>query len=250
VATPSTSSPRPDGPGYGLTRDMIALAGTPDDDSSVPALLRSITQLAADLLPPVSYASMTVHNKDSYTTVAMSSEVALAVDEAQYADNAGPCLDAMRTSGPKAVARIDNTVKWPNFRGEAHRLGLRASLSIPLFAGRGETVAALNLYGQDAEAMEPLSAAVLATFESSTEDTGGTGLGDLGPGELQLVNGLLGAFRVRAQIQRALGVIMASERTNADFAYAILRSRAAGNAVTLTAAADSILRTAGDERLA
>jgi hypothetical protein len=227
---------------------LTALAGTPDDDSSVPALLRSITQFAADLLPPVSYASMTVHNKDSFTTVAMSSEVALAVDEAQYAENAGPCLDALRTSAPTAVPRIDNMVEWPRFRTEARGLGLRASLSIPLFAGRGETIAALNLYGQDTEAMAPLSAAVLAVFESSSEDGAGTEFDDLGPGPRQLVNGLLGAFRVRAQIQRAIGVIIAADRTNADFAYAILRSRAAADALTLTATSASVLSSASDER--
>jgi GAF domain-containing protein len=248
VATPSPSPPRPGRPEIGLTEDLIALAGTPDDDSSVPALLRSITQLAVDLLPPVTYASVTVHDKGSYTTVAMSSEVALAVDEAQYADNAGPCLDALRTSDPTAVPRIDTTMKWPGFRAAARRLGLRASLSIPLFAGRGTSIAALNLYGQDTGAMAPLSTAVLAIFESSSDDNAEPGLDDLGPGALQLVTGLVAAFGVRAQIQQALGVIMASERTSADFAYAILRSRAAATTSTLTAAAGSVLGRAGDEQ--
>jgi GAF domain-containing protein len=244
VATPPTSPLRPDRPGRGLTEDLIALAGTPDDESNVPALLRSITQFAADLLPPVIYASMTVLDKDSYTTVAMSSAVALAVDEAQYGDQSGPCLDALRMSDPIAVPRIDTAVEWPGFRAAAQRLGLRASLSVPLFAGRGASIAALNLYGQDTDAMAPLSAAVLAVFESSSESA----LDGLGPGPLQLVTGLIGAFAVRSQIQRALGVIMASERTNADFAYAILRSRAAATSLTLTAAAGSVLRRASNQQ--
>ncbi|GAA2591165.1 hypothetical protein GCM10010435_82370 [Winogradskya consettensis] len=55
-------------------------------DARDPAagLLRSITQFTVDLLPAVSYASMTTHREDGYVTVAMSSELALAVDEAQY----------------------------------------------------------------------------------------------------------------------------------------------------------------------
>jgi hypothetical protein len=248
VATLSTSPPRPDRPGRGLAENLIALAGTPDDDSSVPVRLRSITQFAADLLPPVSYASMTVHDKDSYSTVAMSSEVALAVDEAQYAEQAGPCLDALGASQPTALPRIDATVKWPRFREAALRLGLRASLSIPLFAGRGVPIAALNLYGHDTGTMAPLSAAVLAAFESSGEDGAGSGLDGLGPGPRQLLDGLTGAFEVRARIQQALGVIMAAEETNADFAYTILRSRAAATALSLTAAAGSVLTRAGDEK--
>jgi len=247
VATPSTSRPRPEQPGRALADDLITLAGTPDDESSVSALLKSITQSAADLLPPVSYASLTVHDDDSYATVAMSSELALAVDEAQYADQAGPCLDALRTDKPTALPQIDATVKWPGFRAAALRLGLRASLSIPLFAGRGTPIAALNLYGHDTDTMAPLIAAVLTTFENSSDDGAESNPLELEPGPLQLVDGLIGAFGVRADIQRALGVIMSVDHTDADGAYAILRSRAAATTVSLTVVAGSVLTRAGDE---
>jgi hypothetical protein len=247
VAGPSSSRPRPEQPGRGLADDLIALAGTPDDKSNVWALLKSITQSAADLLPPVSYASVTVHDDDSYATVAMSSELALAVDEAQYADQAGPCLDALQTDEPAALPRIDATVRWPGFRAAALRLGLRASLSIPLFAGRGTPIAALNLYGHDTDTMAPLIAAVLATFEKSSDDGAESKLVGLEPGPLQLVDGLIGAFGVRADIQRAIGVLMAAERTDADGAYAILRSQAAATTASLTFVADSVLAKAGDE---
>jgi hypothetical protein len=223
------------------------LAGTPDDESNVPALLKSITQHAADLLTPVSYASTTVYDDAAYATVAMSSELALAVDEAQYADQAGPCLDALRTNEPTALPRIDTTVKWPSFRAAAFRLGLRASLSIPLFAGRGTPIAGLNLYGHDTDTMAPLIAAVLTTYESASDDGAPSRAGGLEAGALQLVDGLVGAFRVRAGIQQAIGVLMSSEYTDADGAYAILRSRAASATVSLTAAADSVLTRAGDE---
>jgi len=243
----TTSRPRPEQPGRDLADDLIALAGTPDDDSTVPAMLKSITQSAADLLPPVSYASVTVHDDDTYATVAMSSDLALAVDEAQYADQAGPCLETLRTDEPTALPRIDATVRWPGFRAEAMRLGLRASLSIPLFAGRGTPIAALNLYGHDTDTMAPLIAAVLATFENSTDVGAEPKLVDLEPGPLALVGGLIGAFSVRADIQQALGVLMATEHTSADGAYAILRSRAAATNVSLTVVADSLLAKAGDE---
>jgi ANTAR domain-containing protein/GAF domain-containing protein len=248
VAVPSASPPRSERPGSELTVGLITLAGTPDDQSDVPVLLRSIIQYAADLLAPVSYASITAYENDAFTTVAMSSEVALAVDEAQYADQSGPCLETLLTATPTAVPRIDATVRWPGFRAEAYRLGLRASLSIPLFAGRGVPVGALNLYSRDTEAMAPLSAAVLAVFESSGEGGAAQPSEDLQPGLLQLVDGLIGAFAVRTRIQRALGVIMAAEHGNADSAYAVLRSRAVTTALSLTAAAESVLVRASHQR--
>jgi AmiR/NasT family two-component response regulator len=60
------------------------------------------------------------------------------------------------------------------------------------------------------------------------------------------VEGLIGALAVRTRIQLALGVIMATEHVDADSAYAILRSRAAATALSLTAAAGSILTRAAD----
>jgi hypothetical protein len=234
-------------PGGSLADDLIALAGTPDEEPGVPALLRSITQFAADLLQPVSYASMTVQHQSSYATVAMSSEIVLAIDEAQYEDGVGPCLEALQTHSPTVVPRIDATVRWPGFRDMAFRLGLRASLSIPLFAGRGTPIAALNLYGHDVATMATLSAAVVAAYERSPQGGVDPDQHGLGPRADELVNGLIGAFAVRATIQQALGILMAAERTDADGAYEILRSRATASALSLTAAAGSILNQAGDE---
>jgi ANTAR domain-containing protein/GAF domain-containing protein len=245
-------------PALSLVDSLIRLAGTPDDDSAVPARLRSITQLAADLLSPVRYASMTVRGDDSFTTVAMSSLIAREVDQAQYLDDAGPCLDALRTGAPVAARRFDATVPWPRFRETAYRLGLRASMSIPLFAGRGTPLAALNLYGTDEAAMAPLSAKVVAIYEASPgsgPEVAGAEVGAApmpeanGPegGAVQLVKGLAGAFAVRAQIQQAIGVIMAEKHTNADSAYVTLRSRAAGTGLSLTAAASAVLLRTGDE---
>ena len=53
---------------------------------------------------------------------------------------------------------------WPRFRDVAAGLGLQASLSIPLSAGRGDVVAALNLYGHDMIAMATLGSRVLSLY--------------------------------------------------------------------------------------
>jgi hypothetical protein len=153
----------------------------------------------------------------------------------------------LRTSTPTAVPRIDATVSWPGFRAEAHRLGLRASLSIPLFAGRGTPIAALNLYGHDTRAMAPLSAAVLAAFDISGEGKDDPWPDHLDPGALDLVDGLTGAFAVRTTIQQAYGVIMAADHVNADSAYTVLRSRAATTGLSLISAAESVLTRAGNQ---
>jgi hypothetical protein len=53
-------------------------------------------QLAADRVPGVDYASVTAIRDGAYVTVAASSDLAPAVDQAQYSDNDGPCLRSLQ----------------------------------------------------------------------------------------------------------------------------------------------------------
>jgi hypothetical protein len=222
-----------------LTACLTALAGTPDDASWITCQLVTIAQLSADLITPVAYASVTAYRDDAVTTVATSSEIALAVDQAQYADQAGPCLDALDDASPVAVPDIAATMQWPGFRDSAYRLGISASLSIPLFAGRGTAIAALNLYGRDPNSLAPLTAAVWAAYDlqGSGASAGGHGLDDGGEG---LVAGLAGAFAVRARIQQAIGAVMAATHKTADAAYLLLRLRAAETGASLTDTATTV----------
>jgi hypothetical protein len=231
-----------------LEQCLTVLAGTPDDSSWINGQLVTIAQLASDLVAPASYASVTGHHDEGYTTVAASSDVALAVDEAQYADQDGPCLRALDTGSPVSVPDVAATMRWPGFREAAFTLGLRASLSIPLFAGRGTTIAALNLYGRDPEAMAPLAAAVWGAFdpdgpaeEAADGPAGEAGRRPLDPGGAGLVAGIAGAFAVRALIQQAVGVIIAETQRTADAAYLVLRERSAETGLALSDTAAAVI---------
>src|SRR5687768_15774405 len=63
---------------------LVALASTADDASIVEVHLDRVARLAADTLTAVDYASITAGRGPGYTTVAASSDLALAVDQAQY----------------------------------------------------------------------------------------------------------------------------------------------------------------------
>ncbi len=238
--TPTSVPPLPPSAPGGLHKHLVTLAGTPDDDPAVAADLIVITQLAADRITAVDYASVTRFQGDGYVTVAASSALAVAVDEAQYGDGAGPCLDALDQGRTTKVPEISATMAWPGFRDTALTLGLRASLSVPLFAGRGTPVAALNLYSHDPTAMRPLSQAVESVY-------GLLGSGqpvasrDLGSGAQSLLAGLTGAFAVRAIVQQAIGVLIAVTASTADQAYDVLCLRAADTGVALPQAAARVI---------
>jgi hypothetical protein len=223
-----------------LVGTLVQLAGTPDDASDVDALLLTIVRLVADVVDPVDYASVTAHRHGGLTTVAASAEVARAVDGAQYADDAGPCLDTVATGRPTSAPDIATTVAWPGFRAAAQRLGLQASLSVPLFAGRGVDVAALNLYSRDGAALAPLAARIRAVYDPYGPVAQEEML-RLDPGSEQLATGLTAAFAVRAVIQQAIGVVMASDNVDEDRAYLTLRLRAADQGTLLAEVARAVL---------
>lgn len=235
-STPHQRTPSP------LAQCLTGLAGTPDDSSGISHQLDTIAQLAADLIAPVSYASITAYRDEAYTTVATSGKVALAVDEAQYDDRDGPCLSALQAGMPVAVPDMRTTMRWPGFREAAFALGLRASLSVPLFAGRGTAIAALNLYGRDAEAMAPLIAAVWGAFDAAGPAlAAGPDPVELDEGSAGLVAGIAGAFAVRDVIHQAMGVIIADTQRPPDAAYVVLRLRAAETGLTLFDAAATVI---------
>ncbi|GAA3388591.1 GAF and ANTAR domain-containing protein [Cryptosporangium minutisporangium] len=227
-----------------LARSLVKLAGTPDDASDLDAQLVAIAQLAVECLPAVAYSSTTALREKAYTTVAATSALAAAVDDAQYDARSGPCLEALESGAPVAVPDMATTMQWPGFRRTARRLGLDASLSIPLFAGRGDAVASMNLYSRDKTAMADVAAHVRAAF----------GTGDSAPpkrrhtarppatGADELAAGLVEALAVRDRIQLAIGMVAGRARCTATDAYVSLRVRAAEAGVPLLEIATRTLR--------
>jgi hypothetical protein len=226
-----------DASGAALRDAVLALAGCPDDASVVDVLLMQIVSLVAASVVPVDYASVTAERHGMATTVATSSDVALAVDEAQYAEDSGPCLDALREEAP-AIAVMASTMTWPGFRAAAQRLGLAASFSIPLVAGSGHPAAALNLYTRDLQPLIPLMTAVAEVFARSAEQPlSGSDVRilveTLDDGSRQLVTGIADAFHVQQSIQIAIGILRQRHDASADRAYVMLREQAAGTSSTL-----------------
>jgi hypothetical protein len=221
---------------------LVALAVTPDDAVDLDAQLNKLVQMVVNLIDAVDYASVTAARDGAYATVATSSELATAVDQAQYEDQDGPCLRSLNENTPIGVRDIGTTIKWPGFRQAALAMGLHASVSIPLFSGSGDTVAVLNLYGRDAAAMAPLIAGVPAIFNPDLPlPADRDDLQPLDAGGEELLTGFAEALAARSTIQLALGIIMGQSGTSAQDAYVELRLRSADAGVALLTAAETVI---------
>ncbi|MEU4621876.1 GAF domain-containing protein [Actinoplanes sp. NPDC023801] len=205
------------------------------------ARLTTVARLAVDRVAAADYASVTTLQGSQYTTVAASDDIAVAVDEAQYAD--GPCLRAMRTGEPVTVPDTTATMQWPGFHEVAPGLGLESSVSIPLYTGRGTPIAVLNVDSRDRSAMEPLIVEVAALYATRRElSPGADGPPVSDPGAAELLTGYAQALAVRATIQLAIHVVAGRTGSTPDDAYARLCARAAETGTSLTVVADAVLR--------
>jgi hypothetical protein len=119
-------------------------------------------------------------------------------------------------------------------------------VSVPLFAGSGEPVAVLNLYGHDGAAMAPLTESVWNVYKPNPAPGNGEVAG-LEPGAAELMAGLAEALAVRATIQQAVGVIMARQAVGALDAYLSLRARAAATGSSLTTTAAALIQQPSDQ---
>ena len=232
------ASARPDPTGF-LQDRVIGLAGTADDSARIQTDLIVVAQLTARLITVVDAVSVTGRHEGGYASVAASNDLAAAADQAQYDDKAGPCLEALEADYPAAVPDIAATVTWPGFRDTAARVGLRSSLSIPLFAGSGATIAALNLYSKRTGALSALTSAVWDAYDPCMAE--GWDHGALDAGGRELAGGLIAAVALRAMIQRAITVLASTGEMSADHAYLRLCAQAATAGTSLTETAAEII---------
>ncbi|MEU4221348.1 GAF domain-containing protein [Actinoplanes sp. NPDC026623] len=241
MASPSSAADRP--PPHGpLAEAMITLAGAPDYSPRVDSLLMTIAGLAAERVAAASHASVTALRGKAYTTVAVSEELITEIDQVQYADNAGPCIEALDLGVPVAVPNTGATVQWPGFHQAAPRMGLHASVSVPLYAGRGDAVAALNLYSHDRAAMTPLIAGICTVHDHPDRDPAGDEhLAGLDAGGRELVAGYAEALSIRATVRLALELIRTDNRCSPDDAYLSLCIRAGEAGTDLAAAAAALI---------
>lgn len=212
-----------DPPPSALADAVAALAALDDEAAAVDVVLPRIGRLARQFVAGCDAVSITWAGPDGPTTLAAHPELVRAVDEAQYAEQSGPCLQAIQGGRP-VDASVEASITWPGFRKEALRLGLRRAVSVPLWTARGEPVAALNLWSRSRRALDPLGLALTAAFAAYDDRAQRPALSD--PGAAELVAGVVHALELRAVVSRAVEDLVAATGVLPDEAFELLRADA------------------------
>jgi GAF domain-containing protein len=194
-------------------RDLFA-AEEPLDD-----IAARVAETAVAAIPYADAVSITVLSWPDARTAASTHERALELDHQQYASGRGPCLEAAWQRTPVRAVIGEEQHRWPEFVEVAQRLGIRASLSVPLLieglSEEQELVGSLNIYSQTPSAFDPFDAELMRLYTAAA----GQAISNAGRWQhsRETVSQLEKALLSRSDIDMAKGALIAldeSQRRN------------------------------------
>ena len=196
------------------------LTGLLLSEATVAGLLDVIVNVAASAVDGVDGASVSLLIADGmrFETSNASSELIRDIDEAQYDEREGPCVEAIRTGRETMFAPEDD--HWPAFTERAILAGVRSVWSLPLKV-RDRTTGALNLYAMGGEAWPATSQRLARDLASQAAVVLANAAALMGA---ELTNEHLRvALETRDMIGQAKGILMARQGVSGDQAFDVLR---------------------------
>ncbi|MEH1057569.1 GAF and ANTAR domain-containing protein [Micromonospora sp. CPCC 206171] len=227
-----------------LTEAFIQLGTIRHDETGLDAILTRIAQVARDGIPGAAEVSVTLVHGTEATTAAYTGELALRLDEWQYEQGRGPCLDAATTGTVMIVADMATESRWPEWARRAREAGAGSSMSIGLPIQEA-VVGALNVYGTRPGAFDEVAEAAQTFADHAAVALANAHLYD---STANLAQQMQSAMHSRAVIEQAKGIIMGQRRCSADEAFAILAKVSQNSNRKVREVAESLVRqvTTGD----
>lgn len=180
----------------------------------VDEVLQAIVDLSVGYLQHCDGASlMFVDAAGKVITPASTDLAAFESDQAQYRNDEGPCLSAMRTHDAVVIEDLAEEERWPDWREEVASLGWQSMTGLRLFVG-DDTMGALNLYAREPGAFPPPSALLAEVFASIAAVAMKGAISEAG---------LRRALESRDVIGQAKGILMEREGLTGEQAFERLR---------------------------
>ncbi|MEU0387180.1 GAF and ANTAR domain-containing protein [Streptomyces chartreusis] len=187
--------------------------------SGLDTLLRDLTDRAVQEVPGAAACSITVSRGGRLLTLAGSDGLPNGLDQRQYENGSGPCVDAAVTGVEQYAPDLAAESRWPAYTRYALSAGVHCVLAVPV-AVEGETGAAINLYGVRPGVLDQGRDAARA-FAARAEDAIDVALRI--EHRRQSAADVRTALLSRSVIDQAIGILMARERIDARDALERLR---------------------------
>ena len=188
-------------------------------DSDLQAVLGRVAELARQTLSGMVGASVTLVQSDRAYTAAFTGQLALDLDETQYQDGFGPCLEVAQSAGAVIVPDMAAETRWPAFARQALAAGVHSSLSVALPLQEA-VLGALNIYAnqpaifdQDAIELARTFAGYAAVAIANVR---------LYQSTATLAEDMRRAMETRAVIEQAKGILVAQQHCTPEQAFELL----------------------------
>ncbi|MCK8436591.1 GAF and ANTAR domain-containing protein [Streptomyces sp. D2-8] len=163
---------------------------------------------------------VTLQRRGRPLTVVSTGEVADKLDEKQYGQDDGPCLQALRTGRIVHVPEMLEESRWGPYPRFAADLGVRSSMSLPIPA-HSHTAGALNFYATDPDAFTDSDRHALKL--STAQVGGGIALAQRLADAEDFARDLQTALASRRVIDQAIGSVMQQQQCTEEEAFDLLR---------------------------
>ena len=203
---------------------------------TLDASLESITFGAADTVPGIDYASISVTTSTGrIQTLAPTDPVAVEADELQYELRQGPCLEAVLEQPVVQVDELSRDLRWPDYGPRAAAmLGIGSQLAYQ-FRADPHIRGALNLYATKPHQIDADTREVGALFARLAAAALGWARED---------ETLHQALEARQLVGQAVGVLMERYRLDPDRAFSFLVRTSQNGNVKLREVAAGIVEDA------
>ncbi|WP_299538665.1 GAF and ANTAR domain-containing protein [uncultured Streptomyces sp.] len=191
------------------------------DTDTLDGFLQALADSALRLAPTADGCGITLEREHHPLTVVSAGTSAPPLDEAQYAQDDGPCLQSLRTGKEVSVTDMRAEVRWNGYPAFAADSGTLSSLSLPV-APRSHTAGALNLYSPKQDGFAGADLGGLRTL--AAQATGAIALAQRLSDVQVFADDLQAAIRSRTVIDQAAGIVMAQRRCSAEEALGTLRA--------------------------
>ena len=208
---------------------------------TLPAQLEAVVGIVKRSVPSCDAAGIVLLVDGEPTSVAVTDRITIEVDLVQYQTGEGPCLSALHDGDVVRIDILEKDIQFTRFAPGAIDRGVRSVLSTPLDAN-GRTVGALNMYSMQANAFDArTSEAVRPMAEYAGQAIASSPLYAY---SLDMVDGLVEDLESRAIIDRASGVLMATQEETGEDALGHLRNLAMRSGESMRTVAEWVI----DER--
>jgi transcriptional regulator with GAF, ATPase, and Fis domain len=182
--------------------------------------LDRLAQLTTRALPEGSSCGVTVRQDSRPVTLAASDDWTLRVDQLQYDLGEGPCVDTLATGKVNYILDTTTEVRWAGFCRAVHEYGVHSCLGLPLTSPTG-LMGCYNLYSTRRDGFGEESRGQLKVFAGNA--AGAVAVALKLADQAQLSEDMHQALTSRAVIDRAIGILMAQQRCDAETAFDLLQ---------------------------